>query len=415
MRSLHPGLRAELLATCLASRPVQHTRRGHDDDARKEVDISRPRILTRTLGLVFVSTVGSTTSFYLLLSAVPLYATSEGAGAIGAGLATAALMGSTVATELATPRLLTRYGYRLVLAAGLLLLGAPALALTASASMPAILAVCVVRGLGFAIAVVVGSALVASLAPPQRRGEALGLYGIVVGVPAVVALPLGVWVAGHAGYPPVFVAGAVAALAGLAVVPGLPDREPTPEQPVGVLTGLRTPALVRPAIVFSATAMAAGVVVTFLPLAVTGASGNLAALALLAQAVMATLTRWWAGQFGDRHGAAGLLIPGVLAAAVGMLALVGTASPTAVVAGMVLFGAGFGVAQNASLALMFERVSTSGYGTVSALWNLAYDLGLGLGAAGFGVLAAQTGYPAAFALTAALVLAALAPAWRDRA
>jgi predicted MFS family arabinose efflux permease len=364
---------------------------------------------------VFVSTVGSTTSFYLLLSAVPLYATSEGAGAIGAGLATAALMGSTVATELATPRLLTRYGYRLVLAAGLLLLGAPALALTASASMPAILAVCVVRGLGFAIAVVVGSALVASLAPPQRRGEALGLYGIVVGVPAVVALPLGVWVAGHAGYPPVFVAGAVAALAGLAVVPGLPDREPTPEQPVGVLTGLRTPALVRPAIVFSATAMAAGVVVTFLPLAVTGASGNLAALALLAQAVMATLTRWWAGQFGDRHGAAGLLIPGVLAAAVGMLALVGTASPTAVVAGMVLFGAGFGVAQNASLALMFERVSTSGYGTVSALWNLAYDLGLGLGAAGFGVLAAQTGYPAAFALTAALVLAALAPAWRDRA
>jgi predicted MFS family arabinose efflux permease len=84
-----------------------------------------------------------------------------------------------------------------------------------------------------------------------------------------------------------------------------------------------------------------------------------------------------------------------------------------VVGGMVIFGAGFGVSQNATLALMFERVSTSGYGTVSAMWNLAYDAGLGVGASGFGLLAAQTGYPAAFGLTGVLVLAALAPAWHD--
>jgi len=172
--------------------------------------------------------------------------------------------------------------------------------------------------------------------------------------------------------------------------------------------------LVRLSLVFAVTAMAAGVVVTFLPLAVTRASGNLAALALFAQAAAATLSRWWAGRHGDRHGPAGLLVPGVLAVAVGMAALVPTESAAAVVAGMVLFGAGFGVTQNATLALMFDRVSRAGYGTVSALWNLAYDAGLGLGAAGFGVLAAQTGYPTAFAVTAALVLAALAPAWHDR-
>ncbi len=39
---------------------------------------------------------------------------------------------------------------------------------------------------------------------------------------------------------------------------------------------------------------------------------------------------------------------------------------------------------------------------------------MGLGAAGFGLLAAGTGYPAAFAITAAAMLAALAPALRDR-
>jgi predicted MFS family arabinose efflux permease len=108
------------------------------------------------------------------------------------------------------------------------------------------------------------------------------------------------------------------------------------------------------------------------------------------------------------------VVPGVLVAGVGMLCLVLTASSAAVVIGMVLFGAGFGVSQNASLALMFERVRPSGYSTVSALWNLAYDAGLGAGATGFGVLAAGTGYPMAFGLTAAVMLAALVPAWRDR-
>ena len=159
--------------------------------------------------------------------------------------------------------------------------------------MAAIVAVCAVRGLGFAISVVVGSALVAMLVPAERRGEGLGVYGIVVGVPSVVALPLGVWLAGRVGYPPVFVTGGLAALAGLTAMPklsSLPGRRPTPERSVGVLAGLRTPALVRPSVVFSATTMAAGVVVTFLPLAVTQASGNLAALALLAQAAAARQT-----------------------------------------------------------------------------------------------------------------------------
>jgi predicted MFS family arabinose efflux permease len=61
---------------------------------------------------------------------------------------------------------------------------------------------------------------------------------------------------------------------------------------------------------------------------------------------------------------------------------------------------------------MFSRVPRSAYGTASAVWNLAYDLGYGVGAAGFGILAAHTGYPAAFAITAALMLTALSPARR---
>jgi predicted MFS family arabinose efflux permease len=196
-------------------------------------------------------------------------------------------------------------------------------------------------------------------------------------------------------------------------VPGLPGRRPAADDPpVGVLAGLRAPALIRPAVAFSATAMAAGVVVTFLPLAVTRGPEGLVPLALFVQAAVVTASRWWAGRHGDRHGPARLLIPGVVATGAGIGALVLVDRPVVVLAAMALFGSGFGVMQNASMATMLNRVAPSGYGAVSAIWNLAYDLGMGVGAFGFGLVAARTGYPPAFAVTAALVLAALVPVAR---
>jgi predicted MFS family arabinose efflux permease len=177
---------------------------------------------------------------------------------------------------------------------------------------------------------------------------------------------------------------------------------------------LRTPALTRPTVVFATTAVAAGVAVTFLPLAVPGWSGQLAALALLVHAATATAARWWAGRYGDRHGPARLVVPGMAVTAAGLLVLAIDAEPAAVLIGAAVFGAGFGVVQSATMAVMLERVQPSGYGLVSALWNLGYDAGYGIGAAGFGALVGAAGFQAGWAILAVLVLAGLALARRDR-
>ena len=131
---------------------------------------ARPRLVTRPLLVRFVSVIGTATSFYLLLSAVPLYARSAGAGTGLAGLTTTALTLSSVAAYPVTPRLMARYGSRAVLAGGLLALGLPALALAAWDSVGLILAACVVRGAGFAALCVAGGALTVSLIPARRRG-----------------------------------------------------------------------------------------------------------------------------------------------------------------------------------------------------------------------------------------------------
>lgn len=118
---------------------------------------ARPPLITRPLLVRFVSVIGAETSFFLPLSVVPLYVKSSSGAGAEAGLATAALLAAGVAGELATPRV----------------------------------AVNVARGFGFAITTVAGGALTTVLIPAERRGEGLGLYGVVAGVPALVSLPAG--------------------------------------------------------------------------------------------------------------------------------------------------------------------------------------------------------------------------------
>jgi MFS family permease len=159
------------------------------------------------------------------------------------------------------------------------------------------------------------------------------------------------------------------------------------------------------------------VVVAFLPLA-GGASGRSAAAGLFAQAVTAALGRWWGGRLGDRHGHASLLVPGLLLSVAGM-ALIAVAGLTSAgawlpITAMAIFGTGFGITQNATFAMMIDRVPASGYGAASALWNLAYDAGYGAGPAVLGLLAARAGYGAAFAATVVIMLGAVRPSWRER-
>src|SRR5256884_6335093 len=106
---------------------------------------ARPRLVTRPLLVRFVSVIGTATSFYLLLSAVPLYARSAGASTGLAGLTTTALTLSSVAAYPVTPRLMARYGSRAVLAGGLLPPRLPAPAPGRPADIGPILVACGVR------------------------------------------------------------------------------------------------------------------------------------------------------------------------------------------------------------------------------------------------------------------------------
>ena len=345
------------------------------NEVRPNHDEEPGALAARSIILTLLASFFTMIGFYLLLSVVPLYTEEAGGGSSGAGLATAVFMLSTVLAQTWMPRVLARFGYRAVLAAGMLLLGLPAFLYAPLGAAPAILAVTLVRGAGFGAVIVALAALVVELAPPGRRGEALGLYGVVLTLPTIFCSALGLWLVERFGYGPVFALGALAPLFGFVAALGIPSPDGRGEGgSAGFFSGLGRGPLLR--------------------------------IFLLVLGLASTLSRWWAGRFGDRRDPRLLLAPGLVCAALGMVAL--TSEGLVLLGGALLFGAGFGTLQNATLLLTMQRVSKSEYGLGSTLWNVAFDAGTGVGAFVFGFVVGAAGFSWAFGLCAGLLVAALA-------
>jgi predicted MFS family arabinose efflux permease len=376
-------------------------------DPKRKTLVSKP-VVSLALAML-VSAFG----FQMLLSVVPLYAAAVGGGTGGAGLATATFMLSTVLAQVAMPKLLGRFGYRRVLVAGLCFLGLPALLYPLAGGVAGVLAVTLARGVGFGIITVGFAALIVELAPPERRGEALGLFGVAMTLPTIFSNPLGLWLVDASGYTTVFFLGGLFPLLALLAVAGISagslEREDVGS--AGFLDGLRRGQLLRLVLIFATVTSATGVVVTFLPLTLPASGLFSPAAALLVFGLTSTFSRLWAGRFGDRRDPHLLLAPGLLAAACGMVALPQGGPPT--LGGALLLGAGVGLLQNSTLILIMDRVADDERGLGSTLWNVSFDAGTGVGAFSFGFLVGVTGLPSAFYISALILLAAIALVFAD--
>lgn len=390
---------------------------------------TRSGLRSREFTLLIVATAASFSGFVLLLPLVPLWATRGGAGEFGAGATTAAFMLTTVLTQLAMPWLLDHGGYRWTFAAGALLLAVPTPLLLLSTAVVPLVVVSAARGIGFGMVTVVGAALAARLVQPADLGRAAGYYGIAVGVPNLLFLSLGVWFALNIGYAPVFWAATVIPLLGFAAALGLwraGDAVRSSVQESGAHAsstgaGASTSAprlwlaLAAPLLIMLVLALASSAVITFLAIPLREATWA-ATVALLGYGAMTVLGRWLAGTLSDRYGRLAALVPGTVAAGLGITlagwalwpASTGWAGPSVaaavlIILGATLFGAGFGGVQNDTMVAMFRRSGPQAYGTASAAWNIGFDAGTGAGALALGIIAQTLGYGPAFAVSAVAI------------
>lgn len=379
-------------------------------------------------GMIALAVVAVTgfSGYAALLPAAPLYVVREGSsGSAGAGAVNFVLLGATVATQFAVPWLIRRYGWGPVLAAGMVLLGLPSLLHGLTAALAPTLALSAVRGVGFGILTVAGSAAAVLLVDPRRRGAAVGAYSLALSVPNVLLMPSGGWIGDTWGFWPVFLLGAVPLLG----IPACfvlarhlparsthaPDHPETPGAPVGRATYLR---LIPPSLILLTVTLAGGAIITFAPQLV--AVPWLAAAGLFAFGLTSTITRWRIGAFSDRVGVDRLLWPFVVLIVLGLAALawavgspVGTERMWVWLAACAVVGISYGALQNLTMLQAFAAAGPRRVGAASAVWNAGFDTGTGSGALLVGSVALVAGFGPAMALTAVLCLLALPAAVRS--
>lgn len=359
----------------------------------------------------------------LLLPVVPLAVISEGGSDALAGATTGAFMAATVLTQMLTPRLVRRFGYIPVMAVSATLLGVPALGYLLGMAAVPVLAVSIVRGIGFGALTVAESALIAELVPMRFLGKASGMLGLAVGLSELVFLPLGLYLADQVSYQSVYILGAVVAMVATAMCALIPRIRPETSASGDAAGGADAPKVATwklvtvPALGISVAAMGFGVVSSFLPAAVResdpvhGAVAAGVVLSIVGGAQM--VLRYIAGNIADRRGVPGTtMAPALLAAAAGLAlmsaAIVGHWPVWWLFFAACLYGGGFGAIQNEALLTMFMRIPRSRVSEASALWNISFDSGTGIGSFALGMVAAAAGYAGAFGAAAAVVMVGFA-------
>jgi len=226
----------------------------------------RARLVTAELLGWFAVSFAALSSFYLPLSVVPTSVVEQGASPVVAGWVMTTLLGSAVVAEILTPRMLRLCAARCLAAIGLAFMAVASAAVALTPTMATVVALSGLQGFGFGLLVVVVAAEIGALLPHDRRGEGLGMAGLVACVPAVTGLPAGLWLADRFGAPWSSLATTGSALLGIAVLATVPTRraEQSPPAPHGLLAVLHTGRR-HHALAFFTVAASAGVLITFLP------------------------------------------------------------------------------------------------------------------------------------------------------
>jgi len=274
------------------------------------------------------------------------------------------------------------------------------------AGIPGLMVARLFLGAGEGTVFTAGSAWNVDMAPVERRGRMIGLYGLAIWTGLTLGPPIGVLLQNAGGFELVWAFALGAPLLGAAIASRLPEAV----APGGARA--RGPVISREALApggtFALGVVGYAAVAAFIVLSLDqrgiGHGGEI--FSVFAGTVV--LARLVAGWLPDRIGPAHSALGAALTECLGLVLLGAAGNLAVAIAGATLMGAAFSLLFPALSLLAVNRVGPERRGAAMGTFTASFDLGMLVGSPAVGAAAAIGGYSAAFYLGAATALACAA-------
>jgi MFS family permease len=262
------------------------------------------------------------------------------------------------------------------------------------------------NGIGWGAVTAATATVAADLAPSNRRGTILGIYGTVTGLALAVSPSAGIWLSKQVSLNTSFVLAAVFGFGAAIAILFL--HAPTPARPANRgnlgIGQMFSAAAIAPASIMLCFTLIYGTVLTFIPLVTIdrglGDSGPFFAVF----AVALIFLRISGGGLSDRLGRFAVIGPGFVSCAVAMVVLAYARNQPLLLTGAILFAIAFAFIQPATQAWAVDRSPDHARATTLSTVVAAQDFGISFGAIGAGFIAEAFGYTTLF-LVATIVAA----------
>jgi MFS family permease len=361
----------------------------------------------------FAGVFGATLLCFLAIGAVlpvlPRYVTGPvGAGDLAVGLVVGAFAATAFVGRPIGGRLADRRGRRRVVLAGLLICAVAGALLFLPFGVAGLVVARLVIGLGDGWVFTAGVTWIVDLAPAERRGQAIGIFGLAIWGGLTIGTVLGEAVYAVGGFDAVWAFATLSPLAGVLVARTVPDHHRPRVGEAGAAPAsapLLPRAALRPGVALALANVGYGTMAGFVVLHLDAQGIGSGALVFTTFAASVVVTRLFLGRLPDRIGPRRSAFFAALAQAAGLGLVAAAPSLAVALAGALVMGGGTSLIFPSLALLVVRRVDDAGRGAAMGAFTAFFDAGVGIGAPLAGAVAAVTDYRTAFGVAAGFALA----------
>lgn len=366
-----------------------------------------------TFAALFAVTTLTMLSVGVTLPIMPLYVRGPiGAGDVAVGIVTGAFAITGLASRPLAGTFADSRGRRPVVIAGALVMAAASALYYVPAGVPGLVLARLLLGAGEGMVYTAGAAWIVDIAPVERRGRIIGLYGLAIWSGLSFGAPIGELLLRSGDYGLVWAFAICTPLLAALIA----ARQPRPRQAFReagpVVRSLWARESFAPGAALALATFGYAALAGFVVLHLDQRGIGHGAMVFTAFAASVVAARLLAGNLPDRLGAARCAAGAAAIEAAGLVA-VGFADSLAVaLAGAVAMGAAFSTIFPSLALLVVNRVADDRRGIAMGTFTACFDIGVGLGAPIAGLAAALGGYDLSFFVAAGFALVSMAVALR---